>query len=258
MSVSLVGKRALVTGASRSIGIGAAICRSFAKAGADVAFTHWTAYDTGMYGSASTEPADLLAKLTLHGAKAVGIEFDLSSPTAGVDLFDLVEAELGPIDILVNNAAFSTHDTWETLSAESVDAHYQVNARATALLTVEFARRFRAAEGGRVLNFSSGQHLGPMPDELSYAMSKGAIIAFSTSVAPELARKGITVNVVNPGPTDTGWMTPELLDALAPQLPMGRVGRPDDIARLVTWLASDDAGWITGQVINSEGGFTRG
>jgi len=258
MSVSLVGKRALVTGASRSVGIGAAICRSFAKAGADVAFTHWTAYDTGMYGSAASEPADLLADLILQGVNAVGIEFDLSSPSAGVDLFDLVEAELGPVDILVNNAAFSTHDSWQTLSAETVDAHYQVNARATALLTVEFARRFKAASGGRVINFSSGQHLGPMPDELSYAMSKGAIIAFSTSVSPELARKGITVNVVNPGPTDTGWMTPELVLDLASKLPMGRVGVPEDIAKLVTWLASEDAGWITGQVIDSEGGFTRG
>ncbi|MGB3329948.1 MAG: SDR family oxidoreductase [Thermomicrobiales bacterium] len=258
MGVSLVGKRALVTGASRSIGIGAALCRAFAKAGADVAFTHWTAYDTGMYGSADTEPADLLAELTLHGVNAIGVEFDLSSPTAGVDLFDLVMTELGPIDILVNNAAFSTHDSWDTLSAETVDAHHQVNARATALLTVEFARRFQAADGGRVINFSSGQHLGPMPNELSYAMSKGAIIAFSTSIAPDLARKGITVNVVNPGPTDTGWMSDELRELLAPQLPMGRVGLPEDIAQLVTWLASDDARWITGQVINSEGGFTRG
>jgi len=161
------------------------------------------------------------------------------------------------VDILVNNAAFSTHDSWETLDATSVDAHYHVNARATALLTAEFARRFRASDGGRVINFSSGQHLGPMPDELSYIMSKGAIIAFSTSIAADLATKGITVNVVNPGPTDTGWMTPELLRDLAPNLPMGRAGTPEDAARLVAWLASDDASWITGQVINSEGGFLR-
>jgi 3-oxoacyl-[acyl-carrier protein] reductase len=256
MAVSLVGKRALVTGASRSIGIGAAICRAFARAGADVAFTHWTPYDTGMYGSAATEPSDLLAELTLHGVNAVGIEFDLSSPTAGADLFDLVEAELGTVDILVNNAAFSTHDSWATLDAASIDAHYHVNTRATALLTVEFVRRFLASDGGRVINFSSGQHLGPMPDELSYIMSKGAIIAFSTSIAADLASKGITVNVVNPGVTDTGWISPDLAELLAPNLPMGP-GKPEDAARLVTWLASDDARWITGQVINSEGGFIR-
>jgi 3-oxoacyl-[acyl-carrier protein] reductase len=111
--------------------------------------------------------------------------------------------------------------------------------------------------GGRVVNFSSGQHLGPMPDELAYAGSKGAIIAFSTSIAPSLARRGITINVVNPGPTDTGWMTPDLRDAIADQIPMGRVGMPDDAARLVGWLASDEAQWITGQVINSEGGMIR-
>ncbi len=255
---SLAGKRAIVTGASRRIGIGAAICRTLAAAGAEVAFTHWTRYDTDMYGSSADEPAELLAELRGMGVRAEAIEFDLSAPDAGVRLFDEVESRLGTADILINNAAWSTHDSWETLTSESVDNHYFVNARGTALLSVEFARRFASDDGGRIVNFSSGQHLGPMPDELAYAMSKGAIIAFSQSVAPALAKQGITVNVINPGPTDTGWMTPEIETAVIDKTPSGRIGTPEDAARLIAWLVSDEARWITGQVINSEGGFIRG
>ena len=255
---NLAGKRALVTGASRRIGIGAAICRALAHAGAGIAFTHWTRYDTGMYGSSADEPAELLAELRAMGVQAEAIEFDLSASDAGTRLFDDVESRLGPIDILVNNAAFSTHDNWETLTAESFDSHSFVNSRATALLSVEMARRFHKDAGGRIVNFSSGQHLGPMPDELSYAMSKGAIIAFSQSIAPDLAKQGITINVVNPGPTDTGWMTPEIEADVIQKTPSGRAGTPEDVARLVSWLVSDEAAWITGQVINSEGGFIRG
>jgi len=255
--IRLDGKRALVTGASRRIGIGAAICRAFAKAGADVAFTHWTSYDTALYGS---DPADVrlvLAELRALGVQASAFEQDLSLPDAGTALFDRVNAEFGAVDILVNNAAYSVNDSWETLTADSVDRHLHTNARATALLTVEFARRHEPTRSGRVLNFSSGQHLGPMPGELSYAMSKGAIIAFSQSIAPDLARRGITVNVINPGPTDTGWMTPDLETALLPKFPFGRIGTPEDVAKLAVFLASDEAAWITGQVINSEGGFVR-
>jgi 3-oxoacyl-[acyl-carrier protein] reductase len=94
-----------------------------------------------------------------------------------------------------------------------------------------------------------------MPNELPYASSKGAIIAFTQSIAPDLARLGITANVINPGPTDTGWMSDELKSVLIETIPSGRIGQPEDAARLVGWLASDDARWITGQVINSEGGL---
>jgi 3-oxoacyl-[acyl-carrier protein] reductase len=96
-----------------------------------------------------------------------------------------------------------------------------------------------------------------MPDELAYAATKGAIEAFTRSLAPAVAAKGITINAVNPGPTDTGWITPELRDVLLPRFPMGRLGTPDDVALLVGWLVSPEAGWVTGQVIHSEGGFLR-
>jgi 3-oxoacyl-[acyl-carrier protein] reductase len=248
---------ALVTGAGRAIGIGTAVCRRLAADGFDIAFTHFLAYDTAMYGSPTDGPAALTAELEALGTRVFATEVDLSQPGCAAPLFDLVEAALGPVDVMVNNAAYSTHDNWETLTEASWNKHLNTNARATAMLTVEFARRFAKGEGGRVINFSSGQHLGPMPDELAYISSKGAIIAFSSSIAVDLAKKGITVNVVNPGPTDTGYMNDELKAHLLVHFPMGRIGQPDDAARLVAWLASDDARWVTGQVINSEGGFWR-
>jgi 3-oxoacyl-[acyl-carrier protein] reductase len=125
------------------------------------------------------------------------------------------------------------------------------------MLSVEFCRRFQGDRGGRVINFSSGQELGAMSDELAYAMSKAAIVTFTRSLAPSVMDRGLTVNAVNPGVTDTGWITPDLQQALMPMMPAGRFGTPEDAARVVTWLASDEAQWITGQVINSEGGFIR-
>jgi 3-oxoacyl-[acyl-carrier protein] reductase len=111
--------------------------------------------------------------------------------------------------------------------------------------------------GGRVVLFTSGQHLGPMADELPYAISKGAIHQMTASLADALADRAITVNAVNPGPVDTGWPSDELREALRPAFPAGRWGRPEDIAAVVTWLAGDESAWVTGQVINAEGGFRR-
>jgi 3-oxoacyl-[acyl-carrier protein] reductase len=253
----LAGRVALVTGATRTIGIGAAVCRRLAADGADIAFTHFLNYDTEMYGAPQDGPETLREELEAAGVRVRSLPVDLSQPGVAPGLFDRVTSELGPVDILVNNAAYSTHDAWDTLTEASLDMHINVNYRATAMLTVEFARRYEGS-AGRVINFSSGQHLGPMPDELAYAGSKGAIIAFSTSISPALATRGITINVVNPGPTDTGWMDDDLREAIVKVTPSGRVGMPDDAARLVAWLASDEATWITGQVINSEGGFLRG
>lgn len=254
----LSGRVALVTGASRTNGIGAAICRRLAADGADVAFTHYSPYDTAMYASPESGPNEIRLEVEATGVRVLALEADFSQPGVAGPLFDQVNAALGPVDILVNNAAWSSRDAWDTLTEESMDKHLAVNSRATAMLTVEFARRFAKDAGGRVIGFSSGQHLGPMPGELAYAASKGAIIAFCTSVAPDLARRGITVNVVNPGPTDTGWIDDDLAAHLLPMFSSGRIGQPEDVARLVAWLVSDEAAWVTGQVINSEGGFFRG
>jgi 3-oxoacyl-[acyl-carrier protein] reductase len=143
------------------------------------------------------------------------------------------------------------------LTSELLDRHYAVNLRATALLSVEFARRFSGKGGGRIIQLTSGQSLGPMPGELAYAATKGAVEALTKTLAVELAPRGITVNAVNPGPTDTGWMTDEIKRELLPRFPMGRLGQPEDAARLIRFLVSPEAEWITGQVIHSEGGFMR-
>ena len=171
---------------------------------------------------------------------------------------DAVEARVGRPWILVNNAAHSTRDSYETLDAATLDAHYAVNVRAPALLSCALARRHERGTPGRIVNLTSGQSFGPMRGELAYTATKGALETFTVQFAAEVAALGITVNAVGPGPNDTGWMDDDLRAALLPRFPMGRIGRPEDTATLIGFLCSEDAGWITGQVIHSEGGFVRG
>ena len=249
---------ALVTGVGRRRGIGSAICRALAYRGADVFFTYWKAYDRDApWSTDEGEPEVLLGELRSIGVRAESTDLDLSLPDSPGRLLDVVIEKLGPPSILVNNAAYSTRDGFERLDAKTLDAHYAVNLRAAALLSVGFARRYPGGTGGRIINITSGQSLGPMPQELAYAATKGAIEAFTFTLAAEVGHRGITVNAVNPGPTDTGWMTEELKRELAAKSPMGRVGEPEDAARLVAFLAGDEARWITGQIIHSEGGFLR-
>jgi 3-oxoacyl-[acyl-carrier protein] reductase len=254
---TLAGRVALVTGATRLGGIGAAICRALAARGADIAFSHWSAYDAGFpWAPAADEPDRLRAELESLGVRAAAIAVDLSDPAGPERLLKEATDRLGPLTVLVNNAAYSTIDGWERLDAATLDAHYAVNVRATALLCAGFLRRFEGGSG-RIVSMSSGQGRGPMPDELAYAASKGAVEALTVSLAPAAAARGVTVNAVNPGPTDTGWIDEALAAALLPKFPFGRLGAPADAARLVAWLATDEAAWITGQIIHSEGGFQR-
>jgi 3-oxoacyl-[acyl-carrier protein] reductase len=257
-SGDLRGRVALVTGVGRRRGIGSAVCLALASRGADVVLSYWKAYDCEMpWASDEDEPEALLKQLRAAGVGAEGIEMDLSRSDSARLLLDATEERLGRSSILVNTAAYSTRDGFETLEAEALDAHYAVNVRAMALLSVGFARRYPGGPGGRIVNFSSGQSLGPMPGELAYVATKGAIEAFTRTLAAEVGHKGITVNAINPGPTDTGWMSEELKREIAPKFPSGRVGQPEDAAKLVAFLAGDEAAWITGQVIHSEGGFFR-
>ncbi len=242
------GRVAVVTGAGRPRSIGTAICLALAANGADIFFTHW--------GVGEGDPEALLERLREAGVRAEGMELDLSIPESSETLLDAAAERLGSPTILINNAAHSERDGYENLDAATLDAHYAVNLRATALLSVLFARRFDE-EHGRIVNLTSGQSLGPMPGELAYAATKGAIEAFTRTLAAEVGHKDITVNAVNPGPTNSGWMTGKLRRDLAAKFPAGRVGEPEDAARLVAFLASEEATWISGQVIHSEGGFLR-
>lgn len=244
-------KVAIVTGASQKRDIGAAICRQLASKGIDIFFTYWKA-----------EPgwSELFQKeLVALGVRASSLEIDLSNKDAALQILNTVSINLDSPCILVNNAAHSIRDGYTELDAKILDDHYAVNMRSTFLLSVEFARRFKASnlESGRIVNMTSGQDLGPMPGELAYAATKGAITAFTKSLSVELAPLRITVNAINPGPTDSTWMNDEIRKHLLPKFPMGRIGQPEDTARLVAFLISDDASWITGQIIHSEGGFDR-
>jgi len=253
-------KIALVTGASRKIGIGAAISRELALAGVDIFITYFRPYDleTGLADKAE-EPQVLIEEIRKMGCKADGLEIDLSEAKAPQQLFDHIEATFGPVSILINNATYSMRDGIENLSAEQLDKHYAVNIRAMALLCVEFVKRYKknlaGNNAGRIINLSSGQGVGPMPGELAYVATKGAVEAFTLSLSVEVGSLGITVNAVDPGITDTGWISPELKAKWSAESPMGRVGKPIDAARLIRFLASEEAGWITGQVIHSRGGL---
>jgi 3-oxoacyl-[acyl-carrier protein] reductase len=144
------------------------------------------------------------------------------------------------------------------VSAEELDRAWAVNARAAVLLAQAFAAAHEEERpDGRIVFLTSGQHLGPMPGELPYVLSKGAIHQAVATLADELAERGITVNAVNPGPVDTGWAAAEVREELAARFPTGRWGRPDDIAPVVAWLLSAESAWVTGQVIDAEGGFRR-
>ena len=252
-------KIAIVTGASRLNGIGAAICRELAAGGCQIFFTYWTEYDRSMpWGVGADEPQKLHEELAASGAKVSSLEVDLAQPHFVDLLLERVSAELGEPDILVNNAAYSTATDYADLTADELDRHYQVNVRATALLSAGFAKRFTKKEGGRIINMTSGQFQGPMAGELAYAATKGAVDALTITLSAEVAPLGITVNAVNPGPTDTGWATGKTKSFLETKFPTGRLGQPQDAAKLVKFLASKDAEWITGQIIHSEGGFMRG
>ncbi|UED73571.1 SDR family oxidoreductase [Brevibacillus sp. DP1.3A] len=254
----LHGKIAIVTGASRLQGIGAAICKMLASHGADIFHTYWTAYDQSMtHGIQKDEPAILQDEIRRYGVRCAGIEINLSQSDVYKEVLDAATAQLGEPIILVNNACYSTNDGYEALDIASLDAHYAINVRATTMLSVEFARRFSHQRGGRIINMTSGQSKGPMVGEIAYAATKGAVDALTTTLAAEVATRGITVNAVNPGPTNSGWMNEEIKQNILQRFPMGRIGQPEDAARLVAFLASDEAEWITGQIMHSEGGFIR-
>ncbi len=251
---SLNQKVALVTGVTRRKGIGAAVALALARAGADVGTAFYRPYDHTMpWGVKDSEPENIIGELRAIGVNAHGFEIDLSEPDGPRTLFQVAVEQFGRIEILVNNAAYSMETTVERMSAEDLDRHYAVNLRAVMLLCGEFVRSFPAGRVGRIINLTSGQGLTPFPNELAYAATKGGVDAFTVSLSAAVARLGITVNAVDPGPADTGWMGEELRRSVIPNTPMGRLGMPQDAAPLIVFLASEEAQWVTGQVIRSRG-----
>ncbi|MFO7632365.1 MAG: SDR family oxidoreductase [Caldilinea sp.] len=256
MKIDLSGHIAVVSGAGRRGGIGAAIARTLANAGADLLLTYFLPYDvyTSGLGGDEREIEALLSELKVMGVRAYGLEANLSQPTTPHHIFDAVHGLLGAPSILVNNACHSEPGDLSQLDADQLDRHYAVNVRGTVLMCKEFARRWQGDRGGRIISLTSGQGAGPMPGELAYVVTKAAIDAMTVTLAAELAGRGITVNAVDPGATDTGWMSDELRENIAAQTYLRRLGLPTDAANLVCFLASEQGEWITGQVLRSRGG----
>jgi len=243
----LAGRVAVVTGVTRHAGLGAAIARELVDAGAGVFTTHFREYDERQtWGVAPNEPESILVGL---GDRCVGFELDLSNPAAAVDLFNRACAQFGQVDILVNNAAHWEPGGIGQVSSEQLDRHYAVNLRAAVLLCSEFVRRRRPGVGGRIINITSGQNQGPMPGEVAYAVTKAGLDALTLSLAAEVSRSGVTVNGIDPGPIDTGWMTADLRTSLASASPAGRLAEPRDLASVVRLLCTSAAADITGRII---------
>jgi 3-oxoacyl-[acyl-carrier protein] reductase len=258
----LRGRAALVTGVSRRAGIGYAVARRLAALGASLFLHHYAPHDRDQPwgddpGGTEAVLAGVRSALAATDASIHHLELDLALPEAPARLIEAAAAAVGHLDILVCNHARSGDSPLGTLDAALLDAHWAVNTRSTILLTQAFAARHDGRPGGRVIFMTSGQDLGPMTGEVAYAASKGALASITKTLADQLADQQITLNAVNPGPVDTGYASPEAYEAVRRHFPQQRWGVPDDPARLIAWLVTDEASWITGQVINSEGGFRR-
>ena len=280
----------LVTGANNPHGIGAAVARAFAAQGSRVFLHYFRQTDThaqhegavdatspgaAFYYTQQTKSADeVLAGLRKMGAEAHAWESDLSNGNAIPPLFDEAERLLGPVEVLVNNAAYWEGDTfvpsgvelknklvelWTdrpgSITAAVFDRVFAVNTRAPALMMKEFARRQveRGAQWGRIVNVSTAG-ADRFPSEITYGASKFALESYTRSAAVELGKYGINVNVVSLGPVQTGWITPELERQLLPTIPLGRIGSPEDVADVVVFLASNQSRWVTGQRMYVGGG----
>jgi len=259
-NLSLDGKVILVTGVSRSMGIGAEIARILANAGAKVLTHGYPVYDQSMqYSDADHSFSGTLRdELAMDGNIVRNLGYsDLAQEGAAEDLIERARMAFGYLDGLVLNHAYSTRAPIGRWTGEHIDQHLQVNVRAAMLMIQAFAGQLPKGKRGAITLFTSGQYLGPMIDEIAYAVSKEAIIGLNRQASFALAGQNIQVNCINPGPTDTGYLSGEIHQQVAQRFPGGKWGMPADAARLVHFLQSDYSSWITGETISSEGGFRR-
>ncbi|MCK4283286.1 MAG: SDR family oxidoreductase [Candidatus Brocadiae bacterium] len=272
MDTGLQGRVALVTGANH--GIGAAVAKGLAAEGAKLFLTYLRVrpQDTGwgedvarglsesaeaLYAAMRAKSADHVVKsIRDAGGSAEAWETDLADPANIPLLFDRAESAFGAVDVLVNNAAHCEYPSRVLeANAASMDRHFAVNTRAVALMIQEYGRRHieRAARWGRIINVSTDA-ADAFGGSVWYGASKYAMESISRVAAKELGPYGVTVNVVSPGPVQTGGYGAEAVERESAACPMGRIGQPQDIADAVVLVASEQARWITGQLVYVGGG----
>jgi len=246
----LKNKVAIVTGASK--GIGASIAKHFAAEGARVVVNY----------ASSKEGADKVVKsITDHGGTAISVQGDVSKEADVKRLFEETKETFGTLDILVNNAVFQQFLPIEEASPDAFHRHFDVNVLG-AILTIQASLKLFGDKGGNIINISSGASKSPLPAASLYSATKAALDAITISLSKELGAKNIRVNSVLPGATETegainaGVTTgSEYEKMFIANTPLGRRGRPEDIAKAVVFLASDEAAWITGEQISVSGGM---
>jgi 3-oxoacyl-[acyl-carrier protein] reductase len=241
----------LITGAGRRAGIAAACAVALAQAGWDVGIRHWRPYDRDQPPSSrDDEPLALLEELRSLGARAEAAEIDLAEATGPFRLFEELKSRMGPFSALVAAHCRDLELPLMHTPADEFDRHFAVNARSVALLIQEFARRLPGSDG-RIVAFTSDA----LAENVPYGVSKRALDGAIQAAALELGPRGIRANSMNPGPTDTGWISDDVREELSGRSPLGRVGLPEDSAHLVSFLLSPEGAWITDQVLHSDGGF---
>ncbi|MDX2541472.1 SDR family NAD(P)-dependent oxidoreductase [Streptomyces sp. WI04-05B] len=249
--MSVRDKVALVTGAGR--GIGEAIADALAAAGASVAVCDVDAEAAGKVAAGLAER---------HGVRAIGVGADISDGAAVRAAVERVRAELGPVDVLVNNAAVDVIGRFVDSDEETWDRIIAINLRGTITVTRAVLDPMIERGGGRIVHIASDAGRVGSSGEVVYSATKGGVIAFGKALAREVARYGITVNSVCPGPTDTALLgqvaeySQKMYDATVRAIPLRRVARPAEIAGVVAFLASDDAAYVTGQTLSVSGGLT--
>ena len=278
----LKDKVVLITGANHGIGAGTA--KALAIQGARIFITYYItdspfstdelqeARENGigglpLYFALQQQSGEVVAsEIRRQGGIVAVKEADLGDVTNIPILFDACEEKIGPVDILINNHTYDVFDTFDPelvekndfgihlINTDNIDRHLAVNARACALLMEEYLQRYisRGAQSGRIINLTT---VLAHERNVSYAASKHALVSYSMSAAKEIGKYGITVNVVCPGATQTGYITPENEEQITNWTPLKRVGYPEDVADVIVFLASEQAHWVTGQLIYASGGF---
>jgi 3-oxoacyl-[acyl-carrier protein] reductase len=252
----LAGRAALITGVSRREGIGFATAHRLASQGARIAIQGFARDDPGQLVTSKTGVDAVVEELRAVDPGVVFIDADFAEAAAAERVVSAAVAARGPLDILIANHARSSANSLDDVTADELDLSFAVNARGSILLAQAFAAQHDGTRGGRIVLMTSGQGGSAMPEELAYAVSKGAIQQMTRTLAAHLMHRGITVNTINPGPTDTGWADAATRAEVERLMPTGRWGSPADAARLIAMLCSDEASWVTGQVIDADGGFS--